>query len=71
MLGDDVEVDDEPDLVVEGDDAVEPEAEDDPEGGVPSAEEALAVAWNVANDLSAVGLTAKTMPDSQWLDWRQ
>ncbi len=72
-LGDDVPVDDEPDPVDEGDCAVvpDPEGEDEEAGGVPSEEEALAVAWNVSNDLSAVGLIAKTMPASQWVDWRQ
>jgi hypothetical protein len=45
---------------------------DDPEpveleelGGVPSADDALAVVWNASKDLFAVGLTAKTMPCSQ------
>ena len=36
-------------------------------GGVPSADDALAVAWNASKDLFAVGLTAKTIPCSQWL----
>jgi len=50
----------------------EPEPEPEPvevveeEGGEPSAgDDALAVAWNCANVLFAVGLMAKTMPDSQ------
>ena len=52
----------------------EPEPEPEPvelveeEGGEPLAElDALAVAWNCANVLFAVGLTAKTMPVSQCL----
>jgi hypothetical protein len=49
----------------------EPEPEPEPvpvvldEAGVPSADDALAAAWNESNDLFAVGLMAKTMPDSQ------
>jgi hypothetical protein len=35
------------------------------EAGVPSADDALAAAWNAAKDLFAVGLMAKTMPCSQ------
>ena len=57
---------DEPAPVPVGDCDVVPDADDELEGGVPLAEEALAVAWNASNDLFAVGLTAKTMPDSQW-----
>jgi len=53
----------------------EPVPDDDDEfevaGGTPEEEEALAVAWNAWNDLLAVGLTAKTMPDSQWPVWWQ
>jgi len=52
----------------------DPEPEPEPEPvvlevleGVPSADDALAAAWNAANDLFAVGLMAKTMPCSQWL----
>jgi hypothetical protein len=44
----------------EGDAAEEPEA-----GGAPLAEDALAVAWNAAKLLFAVGFMAKTMPVSQ------
>ena len=62
-----------PDPVLEGDDAgvlepVEPVVPDEFEdaGGVPSAEDALAVAWNASNVLFAVGLMANTMPCSQW-----
>jgi len=49
----------------------EPEPEPEPveleeEAGVPSADDALAAAWNASNDLFAVGLIAKTMPCSQW-----
>jgi hypothetical protein len=43
----------------------EPEVVLDEEGGVPSADEALAVDWNASNVLFAVGLMAKTIPDSQ------
>lgn len=48
----------------------EPEPEPEPvvlgdEGGVPLADEALAVAWNASKDLFTVGLMAKTMPCSQ------
>jgi len=76
---DDVDVvDDGLDAVPEGDDPEvlepeEPEPDDDDEfeGGVPSEEEALAVAWNSAKVLFAVGLMAKTMPDSQWPVWWQ
>jgi hypothetical protein len=50
---------------------LEPDPEPEPVvleelGGVPSADDALAVAWNVSKDLFAVGLTAKTIPCSQW-----
>ncbi len=59
-LGDDVPVDDEPDPVDEGDCAVVPEpegeGEDEEAGGVPSAEEALAVALNVSNDFSLLNI---------------
>jgi hypothetical protein len=58
------------------DDDAEPEDEDDGlplgevpeeefEGGVPSAADALAVAWNASKLLFAVGLMAKTIPCSQ------
>lgn len=56
------------DPVPEGDDpdVAEPEPdEDELAGGVPSEAEALAVAWNSLKVLLAVGLMAKTMPDSQ------
>lgn len=59
------------DAVPEGDEPVVPEPdepvaeEDEFEGGVPSEAEALAVAWNSLKVLLAVGLMAKTMPDSQ------
>jgi len=50
----------------------EPEPEPVPEPvvlevveGVPSADDALAAAWNAVKDLFAVGLMAKTMPCSQ------
>lgn len=43
----------------------------DAEAGEPSAEEALAAAWNAAKLLFAVGLMAKTMPCSQWPVWWQ
>jgi hypothetical protein len=54
----------------------EPEPDPDPEpepvvfeveAGVPSADDALAAAWNDSKDLFAVGLMAKTIPSSQWL----
>jgi len=48
---------------------LEPEPEPEPEPvelvepeGVPSADDALAAAWNASKLLFAVGLTAKTMP---------
>jgi hypothetical protein len=53
---------------------LEPELDPEPEpvvvvlleaGGVPSAADALAVVWNVAKLLLAVGLMAKTIPCSQ------
>jgi len=49
---------------------LEPEPEPEPvvlddEAGVPLADDALAAAWNASNVLFAVGLIAKTMPDSQ------
>jgi len=44
---------------------LEPEPEPvvlDVEEGVPSADDALAAAWNASKDLFCVGLMAKTMP---------
>ena len=73
---DDVD-DDGLDPVPDGDPAVVPEpageddGDDEFDGGVPSEAEALAVAWNAANVLFAVGLTANTMPDSQCPVWWQ
>jgi len=63
-----VDVDNEPVPVLVEDAVVpdEPVDEFEEEGGVPSADEALAVAWNASNVLFAVGLIAKTMPVSQW-----
>ena len=59
------------------DDDPDPEPEPEPEPlelvvleGVPSDDDDLAAAWNAANDLFAVGLTAKTMPSSQCLYYR-
>jgi len=60
------------DDVEEGDEllAVDPDPDPEPvvlevEAGVPSADDALAAAWNASKDLFAVGLMAKTMPCSQ------
>jgi len=68
-----VDVDNEP-APVPVEDAVVPDEPDDEfeeEGGVPSADEALAVAWKASNVLFTVGLIANTMPDSQWPVCRQ
>lgn len=53
----------------DADPELEPEPEPEPEPvelvepeGVPSADEALAAAWNASKVLFAVGLMAKTMP---------
>ena len=51
------------DPVLELDDSKSVELEE--LGGEPSADDALAVAWNASKDLFAVGLTAKTIPCSQ------
>jgi hypothetical protein len=59
------------DVVDDGYPAVVLEGEDEFEGGEPSAEEALAVAWNCSNVWFVVGLTANTMPFWQWDVWRQ
>jgi hypothetical protein len=55
-------------LVVDPDPDPEPEPEAvvlEVEEGVPSADDALAAAWNASKDLFAVGLMANTMPCSQ------
>jgi len=58
----------------DADPELEPEPEPEPEPelvelveleGVPSADDALAAAWNASKVLFAVGLMAKTMPSSQ------
>jgi hypothetical protein len=61
------------DDAAEPDDVPDPEPEPEPVElvelveleGLPSDDDDLAAAWNVENDLFAVGLTAKTMPFSQ------
>lgn len=58
------------DPVLEPEPELEPDPEPEPvvlepEAGVPSEDDALAAAWNSSKDLFAVGLMAKTMPDSQ------
>jgi hypothetical protein len=59
------------DVVDDGCPAVVLEGEFEFEGGEPSAEEALAVAWNFSNVWFVVGLMANTMPALQWPVWRQ
>ena len=73
-LDEDIEVDndDEPDPVPEGDcEVVLKPAEDDDTGRVPLVAEALAVAWKASKDLFTIGLTVKTMSDLQWPIWWQ
>jgi hypothetical protein len=66
-----VDEEDEGELLVDVPDPdPEPEPEPDPElleleAGAPVEDDALAAAWNAANDLFAVGLMAKTMPSTQ------
>jgi hypothetical protein len=62
----DVVDDGRPEVVLEGE--VDFEVEFD---GVPSAEEALAFAWNSVNVSLSVGLTANTWPVWQWPVWAQ
>lgn len=65
-MGFDVDDDAEPEDVDDGLPLAEdPEPVEEFEGGVPSAEDALAVAWNASKLLFAVGLMAKTIPCSQ------
>lgn len=59
-----------PELEAEPDPEPEPEPEPEPveldePAGVPSADDALAAAWNASKVLFAVGLMAKTIPCSQ------